>query len=146
MSRSIQFPTGFYQAIIGWTTLNFEWALMDSSWPQDESVEVYMADISAYECAAVGYSRQSVTSPSVSIGLAPAAEGLGYIGLLCDPPQFGVLSDFNFYTSVVLFNQVTNDADSPIVAAIPCSYLADGSAADFLVSATLGPAYVSTSC
>lgn len=137
MSRQIQFPTGFYEAVTGWTTLTFEWALIKGTWPQDESVEVFMADIAAYEFVDSAYARQPLTNPVAGIiTLATAAELPGNIGFTSDPPEFGIMSDGDIAESVVLINVVTNDADSPLVAAMPCFYEANGTPADFLVSST----------
>lgn len=145
-ARRITFPTGFYDAIRFWTTGTFEWALLTSAWIQDETTQVFMSSISAAEFTDLSYSRVALTTPTVEIILPTGVEGPGFVALKSDPPEFGILSGGEIAESAVLIRVVTNDADSPIVAAYPVTYTANSiNPANFLVAST-GTVAASTVC
>ena len=125
-TRRCLFVTGWYEALRFWTTADFGFALLLDTWVPDESTDVYMADVAAFELTDASYSRIAVTTPTVSLLPAVSAGQDAIIALLCDNAAFGILSGGEVATSVVCFNDVTNDADSPLVCSWPCVYTADG--------------------
>jgi hypothetical protein len=134
--RRIVFPTGYYEALYGWLTLDFEWALLQDTWVQDETTQIFMADIAADEVTAPEYGRIPVSTPTVNIVLPIAVEAPGMVVYDCDDPAFGTLSGGETAGALVLYNLVTNDSDSPIVACYPIYYPCAGLLdADFALSA-----------
>lgn len=146
MSRRIVFPTGYDNVLFRWVTGDFRFALMKDTWTQDESSQVFMADIVANEMTGGGYGRVVATTKSKAITLPATAGAVGTIGYLCDPPDFGAISGGEIATSLVLFEHITSDADSPLVAAYPCSYVANGSTDALFGLSAVGAVVASTVC
>lgn len=146
MSRRITFPTGL--AVVGesWTTGVFKWMLVTDAWTQNEALQVYVSSLSAYELTDGSYSRQTMTTPSIVPVLAPYTEGVGMVSYLCDDPDFGFVVGGETASSLVLYAEVTNDADSPIVASYPIYYLADGLTSGVCVLSSAGAVATSTAC
>lgn len=122
------FPTGLEQLTLGWTTDTFEWMLLKASWTPDSTVNIFVSDVAGgNEITDGSYSRQAVTTPAQTITLPYSSDGSGgAINYTCDGPNFGVLAGAEVAAWLVLYRLVTNDADSELVAAMPCAYTADG--------------------
>lgn len=128
--RSITFTHGYYAALRGWegAVLDFEWAILDDTWVPDETTQVFMSSVVSAEFTHASYSRVVMTTPTVGFTLPAFPGWQGFVHLMCADPSFGVISGGEIGTTVVLFNQVTNDGDSPIVAtyALATPYVANG--------------------
>lgn len=146
MSRRIVFPTGYEAVLDNWTGNTFKWALIEPSWIPDETTQVFMASITAHEFTEVGYARVTLTGAAKSIALPSIIGGPGLIKYTSDDPDFGVLSGSQTATSLVLFQFVTNDADSPMVASYPCYYLSDGATDALFSMSSGGTVLASTVC
>ena len=147
MATRLTFPVGLDAVMVGWTADVFKWALLTSAATPDPSSQTFLSALTADELTDASYSRVTVTG-AVRSTIAPFAAALpGYVTFDCDDPSFGVISGAEVAAFIVLYAEVTTDADSPIVATIPTYYLADGVAsADFVVNPTYGAVAVSTFC
>lgn len=146
MSRRINFPTGYQVAIADWVAEDFAFALMTDAWTQDETTEVFMADINANETTAPEYARSSVTTKSMTIVLPTFVDGPGYIQLHGDDPTFGTLSGGDIITSLVLFQDTGSDATSLLVSSFPCYYEANDLYDIAFVVSSQGQVVASTKC
>lgn len=146
MSRRITFPTGLNEVGLNWELEAFEWALMLDTWVQDETTQVFMADIAADELTHASYNRVAMATPSTTVVLPAVIGDPGYVRYLCASPSFGVIAGGEIATSLVLIRFVTNDADSPIVASYPCFYTANGVDTAAVVISSTGALSLSTTC
>lgn len=144
-SRRITYVDGLLAVTTDWLTGTFKWALVETGWIPDETADLYVDDISGFEFTDGSYARQTMTAPAVTVQNPAATGDPGYIQYGCADPDFGIMSDGDIATSLVLYFEVTTDADSPIVAVYPVGYTADGTAAVFTVSAN-GAVTASTVC
>lgn len=99
-----------------WTTDTVKAMLVDSlTWTPDKS-DGFVATViaaGAVELTAAGYARQTLG------GKAEAIDGGGHRVLLSgNIIDFGVMAAAQNYDRLVLFRQVTNDADSWLIAAL----------------------------
>lgn len=95
-----------------WTTSTYKFALMKSSYTPNSSHD-FMDDVVAgsSEISVSGYSRVTASTKTRTPNT-----GQGRIYYNCDDPSFGSLAAGQTAGGVVLFQFVTNDADSiPIV-------------------------------
>ncbi len=145
MSGRVQFPIGLDLLMQAWTTDPFEWALLDPTWVPDESTEVYIGDVTAYELTDGSYARDVATTKT-RVPTAPASPGgEGTIVFGCDNPEWVAIAGAEAVGWAVLFGQVTNDADSPLVLAQPISYTTSGATLTLTLS-VYGVWQVSTVC
>lgn len=142
----VSFPTGVDGLLDAWTSGTFRFMLLTSTWTPDPTVEVYVADVVADEYAATGYSRVTAGTKTRSVTLPVLITGPGYVAFGCANPDFGVLSGGTVAAWVALYQFVSADADSPLVAAWPISYTADGITAATIGLSTNGVYRVSTVC
>lgn len=119
------FPTGVDQLCESWTVDTFRFMMLTSSWAPDPTIETYVSDIVANEYAATGYSRVTAGTKTRSVTLPTSINGPGYVTFDCADPAFGVLSGGTVAAWLVLYQFVTGDADSPLVAGWPIDYTAD---------------------
>lgn len=129
------FPTGLDDMYQNWVGSTFRFMLLTSAWSPDPSTEVYVAAIVADEYAATSYARINASGKTRTPVLPATATGLGFVSFDCDDPAFGVLSGGSIASWLAMYRFVTNDADSPLVAAWTVLYTANGTtAATFPVS------------
>lgn len=127
MSGGYLYPTGVNKAFLDWEGDTFEWALWTAAAVARPDIHVYLDELGPGELATASYSRVPMTTPTRPITIPTAPDGTGgSIAFFCDGPDFGVLSDGEVATWLVLYNLVTTDADSPLVAMMPCGYVANG--------------------
>lgn len=134
------FNRGVAAAVKAWTTATYKWLLVKGTWTPDPYNHVYLGDGPAtYELTDGSYSRETMTGPSVSYTLPPTT-GVngGTIVYDATDPDFGILSGAEVAEWLVLAHWVTNDADSEIVAALPCYYTADGATGALFTLAATG--------
>ena len=144
MSQRTSFPTGMDQLMLGWTTGLFRWALATSFYVPNQNVDVYMSSVAPFELLDGSYARVTASGKTRNPVIVSTP---GYVVFDCDDPSFGIISGGELAQWLILFNQVTNDADSTIVAALPVYYLANGSdVATFIVNPVFGAVAVSTAC
>lgn len=98
-----------------WPTSNIKCAIfLKNTWTPSKS-NAFVADAigaGAIECAAVGYVRVALTSPTVAL------DGGGHRSLLHSAiADFGALAAGTDFDTFVLYELVTNDADSWLLAA-----------------------------
>jgi len=129
-----------------WTTGTFKWGLWESDWTPNESTQIHVADITGTEYAgASGYTRQTVTTPTVTVTLPATPGTVGFISYLADDPAFGVLTGTVSAAWLVLYEFVTSDADSPLIAAYQVAFTADSvTAATFPLPEPYGALSVAT--
>lgn len=130
-----QFPVGLDAVAEEWTTGTFEWALADPSWAPDPSTETFMSALAAYELTDGSYSRQAVASPTRTPTAPATPTGEGVVRFDCANPSWVAIAGGESVGWAVLFQQVTNDADSPIALALPMSYVTSGLTLTLTVSA-----------
>lgn len=144
-ARRVTYADGLYSVTTGWFTDIFKFALVVASWVPDETVSLYMDDITGFEFTDTTYSRQTMANPTIDIDLPADIGDPGHIRYGCDNPDFGVMSEGAIAASLVLYEEVTDDADSPIVTVYPVGYTADGGSGMFAVN-PLGAVVISTVC
>lgn len=141
-TRRVTYITGF-PAITFADPLG--WALVDEFFPNDEANDFFMDAVAGFEFVDASYVRQVATG-FANVVTPPAAEGgAGFLGLVWDDPDFGVMSDGNTASGLVLFVDMGLDSVSPILAVYPCSYTADSGPSVFFVSPS-GAVVISTVC
>ncbi|MEI6109806.1 MAG: hypothetical protein WCQ11_07010 [Actinomycetes bacterium] len=141
------YPTGYEQVFLNWQSENFEWMLLTTAYVPYPTSQVFVTDVSTYEFTDGSYGRIAMSTPTTTVILPSDDNGFGgSISYSCDDPSFGVISGGEVAGWLVLYHVVTNDADSQLVAALPCGYEADSrTAADFVLPA-LGAITISTYC
>lgn len=143
----IIFPLGYQTATAFWLAFPFGWALMQNTWSPDNSTEEDMADIVAHEATATEYTRLAVGSKSLSVFPPDAPGGQGRISFGSSSPNFGSLSGGEIINWLVLYhNDGGVDADSRIVFAAPCLYLASGLYEAYFSLSSQGTLLISTTC
>lgn len=149
MSGGYLYPNGLDAALVNWLAApTFEWALLKASYVPAPNSHVYMSSIvTGNELTDASYARQAVSNEAKTIVLPSSPNGTGgAIRLECDDPAFGVISGGEVAAWLVLYQLVTNDADSPVVAVMPCGYTADGvTPATFILPAS-GAASIGFAC
>lgn len=108
-----------------WVSGSWKWMLLSSGFVPDPDTQEFVADIVADEVTAGGYVRVAVTTPTVQ---QTGSGGPTYPMYLMDNPDFGSPTGGQIATYLVLYREVTNDADSPIIAAWEVALQLDGSA------------------
>jgi hypothetical protein len=100
---------------LDWTTFDIRAAMFDKLTWAPAKGDLFMAGpiaAGAVECAAVGYTRQALVSQVANL------DGAGHRELLHTAvADFGSLAAGTAFDTLVTFVQVTNDADSWLVAA-----------------------------
>lgn len=136
------FPTGMDKAFTDWTGDTYEWGLFLATLTPDPTTQVFLASITADELTDASYARVPFSTPVKTIGLT----GTGSIFYTCDGPNFGVIAGGEVAAWLVLYRFVTNDADSELVAALPCAYTADGLATALFVLPSSGAVSAAFAC
>lgn len=144
-ARRITYADGLLSVTADWFVGTFKFMLVASGWTPDETIGIYVDDITGFEFSDTSYTRQTMVNPTVDVDLPADVGDPGFIRYGCDDPDFGVMSDSGVASSLVLYEEVTNDADSPIVAVYPVGYTADGGSGLFAVN-PLGAVVISTAC
>lgn len=141
MLARYSFPTGVAALACDWETEPFKAMLLTSSWAPDPTFEVWVDDIVAYEFTDGSYSRATCANTARTIDVAGQR-----IDYTCDDVAFGVISGGEIAAWMVIYEEVTNDADSPIVAAFVVDYEADGITAATFVAPGDVAFRINTSC
>ena len=121
MSANLIFPQG----IPVWPSLdntNFRWMLLLSTFVPDPDVQVFVADVVADEATDASYARQTLSGAAQAFGV------VGDVDYDADDVVFGALVGGEAVAWCVLFEFVTNDADSILMAAYRIAKVTDGSA------------------
>lgn len=93
-----------------WTTGTFEWmGLQDTYTPS--RTHHYVSDVNTHEIGVSGYARDTVTTPARTVNTT-----LHRITYDCDDPNFGSPVAGETVGYVVLYQLVTNDSDSILLA------------------------------
>jgi hypothetical protein len=111
------------QGIPSWPGLNdvdYRWMLLVSSYVPDPSIDQFVADIAAHEATDSSYARVTLTGATQTV----TSTSVDYDA---DDPAFGNLVGGETLAWAVLFEQVTSDADSPLMAAYRIAKVTDGS-------------------
>lgn len=148
MSPRIQFPTGIREVGLNWETETFRFMLMADTFIPDPSTMVFVddADPGTNEIVATGYARQDATGQSIQVTLPASPTSKGLVGYLADNPEFGILDGGAVAVYLVLYEFVTDDTDSILVAAYPGRYEANGADAATYVLSVEGAVVISTLC
>ena len=119
-------PEGYvYMAHIeemwSWDNTNYRWMLLTSPFEPDGATQEFVDDISANEFSDGSYSRVTATGTGGPTGTTS-------LTWTADDVAFGALVGAETANYLVLFLQVTNDADSPLLAAYRIDRTSDGTA------------------
>lgn len=119
MASRYAFYTGANALVVDWETGGtYKAMLLTSSWEPDPESDVFVADISANEFTHASYARQTIANPARDVDET--------ISFSCDDIDFGVVSGGEVAAWLAIYEEVTNDSDSPIAAAFVVAYTADG--------------------
>lgn len=114
-------PAALPANLADWTTDTYRWMLLQAPFAPAWNTQEFVADISADEVTGAGYSRFTATNNAVDVSeLFPA--------YVTDDPSFGSVATGETATHVVLYREVTNDADSPLLLAAGVNIVFDGTA------------------
>lgn len=113
---------------------DFRWIALDDTYSPDPVNDTYVADLIG-ELTDPSYARVTLTGSSIAI----ASTVLGWVvSYTSDPPVFAALGGATDIAWLVLAREVTNDADSPLLAAWAVAWAPDGSDFSPVVNAALG--------
>ena len=122
MAARTTFPTGAARLVRDWETGGvYRAMLLQSTWTPDVDVDVFVSDVSPHEFSDASYGRVTATNPARTVNVA--ARSVVYTA---DAFAFGVISGGEVAEYLALYAEVTNDSDSPLVAAYLIDYEADG--------------------
>lgn len=116
------FPTGAAELVRDWETGGtYRAMLLTSAWNPNTATDIYVDDISVNELTDGTYARATIQNPARTVDVAGST-----IDFTCDDIAFGVISGLEVAAWLSVFAFVTNDTDSPLVAAYLIDYTADG--------------------
>lgn len=143
---STLYPTGLASAFTDWDAGGtFGWALALTSYTPDLVTDVWLADIAAYEPTDGSYSRQVLTGDVVTIEVPVVSGFTGFVVFDADDPEWTAIAGGESIGWLVLYEDVTDDSDSPLIAAIQASWYTTGT--DFAPALGAGGAFrISTAC
>lgn len=143
---STLYPTGLASAFVGWgTTGVYGWALALNSYTPSLVTDVYLSDVAGYEPSDGSYTRQSASGELVIVDVPLAAGFTGFVRFQADEPVWTAITGGESIGWILLYEFVTTDFDSPLVAAIQASWYTTGS--NFSPSlGTNGAFRISTAC
>ena len=133
MSASTLYLRGLGQ----WPALDdvdFRWILLDDTYVPDASTDEFVADLTG-ELTDPSYGRVTLSGSSIAV----AATVLGDVVIYTSAaPVFPALAGAVDAAWLVLAREVTNDADSPLLAAWAIAWTPTGSDFTPVVNATFG--------
>jgi hypothetical protein len=103
-----------------WDSTNYRWMLLKSPFAPDGSTQEFVDDISTNEFSDASYSR-------ITVGGTAGPTGTTSLTWTANDAAFGSLAGSETANYMVLFKQVTNDTDSPLLAAYRINKTSDGS-------------------
>lgn len=118
----------FTEGLVEWAqfltlTGTFEWLLLLASAAEpDCGTDQFVADLSADEPTDGSYARVAISGMAVATDSSTCT-----LAMTCDDPTFTAFAGGEQVGWLVLFLQVTNDADSPLMVAFRIDWTADGS-------------------
>ena len=118
----------FGQKLIDWEDDDVECLLVLDTYSFDEADE-FVSDLSSHECSVGGYSRQNVTTRTVSDATTSAFD--------CDDVDFGVLASGETVGGAVFFVNVSDvDASSPVICFVDLTDFSTGQDTSITIPAT----------
>jgi len=105
----------------GWDNTNFRWMLLKSPFLPDRATQEFVDDISTNEFTDGSYSRVTTTGTG-------GPTGTDSLSWTASDVAFGSVAGTETANYLVLFLQVTNDADSPLLVAYRIDRTADSTA------------------
>lgn len=123
----------------------YGWALALNSYTPNLVTDDYVADIVAYEPTDGSYSRQVASGEIVIVDVPLAVGFTGFVRFQSDEPVWTAITGGESIGWLILYEFVTNDADSPLVAAIQASWYTTGTNFSPSLGAT-GAFRISTAC
>lgn len=128
------FNNGVHEVVAQQTDVvnsSLKWMLLKSTYAFDRD-HVYVSDLVSHEITSVGYARQVLTAPALTLNPTNDASYLD-----CDNPVFGPLTAGQTVGFVVIFRDTGSDASSPLLMCWQVvNYPTDGSEYEFPVSAS----------
>lgn len=116
------YPTGAAALVRNWETGGTYGAmLLTVGYVPDPTAEVNVEDVTAFEFTNGSYSRATCDNPARDIDLVYQR-----IDYTCDDIDFGTISGGETAAWLVIYEDVTDDSDSPLVASFLVDYTADG--------------------
>ena len=115
----------FIRGSLDWPDLdntNFRWMLLDDNAAPDCTTDEFVADVSADELTDPSYGRVTLTGSAITYDVAECS-----VFFDASNPTFAALAGGENVKWLVLFRQVTNDADSRLMMAYEMAYTTDGS-------------------
>lgn len=113
---------------------DFRWLLLDGSYTPNAAVDEFVADLTG-ELTDGSYARVTLTGSAVAVTSTVLGDAVAYTA---DAPVFAALAGATDVAWLVLAREVTNDADSPLLAAWAVDWSPDGSDFTPVVNAAFG--------
>lgn len=111
-------------------TANLKWLLLQDDGYVVDTDHDFVANLTpaSNEVDVSGYTRLTLTT-----GARTVNDTLNRVEYTADNPNWGTLSAGNQVTGLVLFEQVTNDADSPLIGYWPLTAVGSSDIVPFVV-------------
>lgn len=123
----------------------YGWALLSNAYTPDLVTETYLSDVTFYELTDGSYSRQTASGETVIVDVPLTAGFSGFVRFDADDPVWTAITGAESVGWLLLYEFVTNDGDSPLVAAIQASWYTSGT--NFAPTlGTNGAFRISTAC
>lgn len=141
------YPTGLNGAAEDWANGGtFRAMLLVSPFVPDPSTQIMVDDVSADEFVDASYARVALATLTRTVVMPASAEVAGFVQLDCDPFSFGALGGADIATWLMIYQFVTNDADSPLLCAFATYFQSNGAALCAYTPPSSGMVRIATLC